>query len=154
MELFSLSGGLLIEEKDNLAPSAGFKIVSKRAPSPGQTRALRLAWRTAVFAKSYAVVLATDSATIAIGAGQSSTYDSARLAAMKAGQRHPILKAEAPLAAASDAALPLTTLEEILSRGVSAVIEPGGWAEDAACIKFCDQKNVVLAFTGIRHLKH
>ena len=154
MELFSLSGGLLIEEKDNFAPAAGFKVVSKRAPSPGQARALRLAWRTAVFAKSYAVVLATDSATVAIGAGQSSTYDSARLAAMKAGQRHPILKAEAPLAAASDAALSLKTLEEILGRGVSAVIEPGGVAEDEACIKLCDQKNAVLAFTGIRHLKH
>ncbi|MCX5784065.1 MAG: hypothetical protein NTX59_00060 [Elusimicrobia bacterium] len=154
MELFSLSGGLLIEEKDNFAPATEFKIVSKRIPSPGQARALRLAWRAAIFAKSYAVVLATDSVTVAIGAGQSSTYDSARLAAMKAGQRHPILKAEAPLAAASDAALPLKTLEEILARGVSAVIEPGGWAEDAACIKFCDQKNAVLAFTGIRHLKH
>ncbi|OGR87685.1 MAG: hypothetical protein A2021_06885, partial [Elusimicrobia bacterium GWF2_52_66] len=154
MELFSLSGGLLIEEKDNLSPAADFKIVSKRVPSPGQTRALRLAWRAAVFAKSYAVALATDSATVAIGAGQSSTYDAARLAAMKAGQRHPILKAGAIMAAASDAALPVKTLEEILSRGVSAVIEPGGVPEDEACIKLCDQKNAVLALTGIRHLKH
>ena len=153
MEIFSLAGGLLIEEKDNFAPAAGFKTVSKRAPSPGQTRAMRLAWRAAVFAKSYAVALASDSATVAIGAGQSSTYDSARLAAMKAGQRHPILK-EAPLAAASDAALPVKTLEEILGGGVSAVIEPGGAAEDEACVKLCDQKNAVLVFTGIRHLKH
>ena len=91
---------------------------------------------------------------MAVGAGQSSTYDAARLAAMKAGQRHPILKAEAPLAAASDAPLPLKTLEEILGRGVSAVIEPGGAEEDEACIELCDQKNAVLAFTGIRHLKH
>lgn len=155
MELFSISGGLLMEEKDNFgAAAAEFRVVSKRQPTPAQSRAMLLAWRAAVFAKSYSVALACDCATIAIGPGQSSTYDAARLAAMKAGQRHPILKAGAPLAAAADAPLPLKTLEEILACGADAVAEPGGFGEDADCIKLCDLKNAVLVFTGVRHLKH
>ena len=56
---------------------------------------------------------------------------------------------------ASDAFFPFPDCVEIASQyGVSAVIQPGGSVKDQDSINFCDQHNMSMVFTGIRHFKH
>jgi phosphoribosylaminoimidazolecarboxamide formyltransferase/IMP cyclohydrolase len=37
---------------------------------------------------------------------------------------------------------------------VAAIIEPGGSTKDADVIAKCDEYNIPLVFTGVRHFKH
>ena len=56
---------------------------------------------------------------------------------------------------ASDAFFPFPDCVEIAcQQGISAVIQPGGSVKDQDSINFCDQHNMSMVFTGIRHFKH
>jgi phosphoribosylaminoimidazolecarboxamide formyltransferase/IMP cyclohydrolase len=39
-------------------------------------------------------------------------------------------------------------------QGIRAVIQPGGSVKDQDSVNFCDQQNMAMVFTGIRHFKH
>ncbi|KAF0126248.1 MAG: phosphoribosylaminoimidazolecarboxamide formyltransferase / IMP cyclohydrolase [Elusimicrobia bacterium] len=149
-----ISGGLLIEESDSVTEPPAPRIVSKRKPSAIEYTSLSLAWRAAKHARTYAIALAQGQATVAIGSGQPSTLDSFRLAAMKAKEKHPIIDPHDPVVLAADAPLPLNTLAEALNFGVKAVMQPGGWVEDAACVELCNSKGAAMVFTGLRHVRH
>ena len=154
VELRSVSGGVLIESKDNRLFSAEPVCVTRRRPSDAEMRALLLAWKTVKYAKTYAAALAEGHSAIAISASESSTYDAVRNALWKMRDKLSILPGSGPLALAADAALPLKTLQAALSGGVSAVIQPGGWRDDEDCIRLCDSKNAAMLFAGIRHFRH
>jgi len=65
-----VSGGFLLQEADRLDLRAeALRVVTRRSPSPRRA-ALRFAWRVAKYVKSNAIVLATEHATVGIGAGQ------------------------------------------------------------------------------------
>ena len=56
---------------------------------------------------------------------------------------------------ASDAFFPFPDCVEIAhQQGIEAVIQPGGSVKDQESINFCDQHNMAMVFTGIRHFKH
>jgi phosphoribosylaminoimidazolecarboxamide formyltransferase/IMP cyclohydrolase len=56
---------------------------------------------------------------------------------------------------ASDAFFPFPDCVEIAyNEGIKAVIQPGGSVKDQDSINFCDQHDVAMVFTGIRHFKH
>src|SRR4030095_8255037 len=84
-EIRSVLGGLLVQDADltDLDP-AELKVVSRRAPTEAEMRALRFAWRVAKHAKSNAIVLATAEQVVGVGAGQMNRVDSARIAVMRA----------------------------------------------------------------------
>jgi phosphoribosylaminoimidazolecarboxamide formyltransferase/IMP cyclohydrolase len=112
-------------------------------------RALRFAWRVAKHVKSNAIVLATENATVGIGAGQMSRVDSARLARMKANfpTRGTVL--------ASDAFFPFRDgVDAAAEAGVTAVIQPGGSVRDAEVIAAADEHGIAMMFTGVRHFRH
>jgi phosphoribosylaminoimidazolecarboxamide formyltransferase/IMP cyclohydrolase len=73
---------------------------------------------------------------------------------MKAKEKHPIIDPHDPVVLAADAPLPLNTVAEALNFGVKAVMQPGGWVEDAACVELCDSKGAAMVFTGLRHVRH
>ncbi|HAT71804.1 MAG TPA: hypothetical protein DCS63_03205 [Elusimicrobia bacterium] len=154
VEIHSVSGGLLIEAKDNRLFSAEPSCVTRRKPTDAEARSLRLAWRTVKYAKTYAVVLAEGNAALAVSAAESSTYDAVRNAVWKMRDKRGILPGGGPLVLAADAALPLKTLQAALAGGVSAVIQPGGWQDDADCAALCDSRNIAMLFSGIRHFRH
>ena len=154
VELYSVAGGLLIEAKNQAALGPELQCVTRRKPSDEEVRSLKLAWKISKYAKTYAVVLASGGASVAVSAAESSTYDAVRGAVLKLKDKHPILEGKAPLVMACDAALPLKTLEAALAAGVRAVIQPGGWHEDLVCAQFCDSKNIAMLLTGVRHFKH
>ena len=152
--LKQVSGGLLVQDADRLRISeADLKIVTERAPTPEELRALLFSWRICKHVKSNAIVYARFSGghgqTVGIGAGQMSRVDAARFGAMKA-----VL----PLAgsvAASDAFFPFPDgLEAVAEAGATAVIQPGGSVRDAEVIEAANKLGIAMAFTGIRHFRH
>jgi len=148
--LKNVSGGMLLQDAD-LRPLADsdLKVVTKRPPTPEETRALLFAWKVCKHVKSNAIVYARDGQTVGIGAGQMSRVDAARLGAMKA---------QLPLngtVAASDAFFPFPDgVEEIGKVGSTAIIQPGGSQRDSEVIAAADRLGLAMLFTGVRHFRH
>jgi len=148
--LKNVSGGLLVQDTD-MRPlqDVDLKVVTERAPTPEETRALLFAWKVCKHVKSNAIVYARDGQTVGVGAGQMSRVDSAKIGAMKA---------QLPLkgtVAASDAFFPFPDgVEEIAKAGATAIIQPGGSQRDPEVIAAADRLGLAMLFTGVRHFRH
>jgi len=56
---------------------------------------------------------------------------------------------------ASDAFFPFPDCVEIAHKqGICSVIQPGGSIKDNLSIEYCNQNNISMVLTGIRHFKH
>ncbi len=148
--LKNISGGLLVQDADvRPLQDADLKVVTQRAPTPEETRALLFAWKVCKHVKSNAIVYARDGQTVGVGAGQMSRVDSAKIGAMKA---------QLPLhgtVAASDAFFPFPDgVEEIAKAGATAIIQPGGSQRDPEVIAAADRLGLAMLFTGVRHFRH
>jgi len=148
--LKNISGGVLVQDADvRPLQGADLKVVTKRAPTPEETRALLFAWKVCKHVKSNAIVYARDGQTVGVGAGQMSRVDAARIGAMKA---------QLPLqgtVAASDAFFPFPDgVEEIAKAGATAIIQPGGSQRDPEVIAAADRLGLAMLFTGVRHFRH
>jgi phosphoribosylaminoimidazolecarboxamide formyltransferase/IMP cyclohydrolase len=149
-DLRRVRGGFLIQEPDAaMLDEAAVRTVTRRTPSTAEARALRFAWRVAKHVKSNAIVLATEHATVGIGAGQMSRVDAVKLAIMKAGA------ATRGTALASDAFFPFRDAVDLAAAaGVTAIIQPGGSVRDAEVIAAADEHGLAMLFTGMRHFRH
>ena len=148
--LKNVSGGMLVQDADaRVLYDADLKVVTKRPPTPDETRALLFAWKVCKHVKSNAIVYARDGQTVGVGAGQMSRVDSAKIGAMKA---------QLPLkgtVAASDAFFPFPDgVEEIAKAGATAIIQPGGSQRDPEVIEAADRLGLAMLFTGVRHFRH
>ncbi|MGA8617704.1 MAG: bifunctional phosphoribosylaminoimidazolecarboxamide formyltransferase/IMP cyclohydrolase [Candidatus Sulfotelmatobacter sp.] len=148
--LKNISGGILLQDADSRPlQDVDLKIVTQRAPTPEEIRALLFAWKVCKHVKSNAIVYARDGQTVGVGAGQMSRVDSARIGAMKA---------QLPLngtVAASDAFFPFPDgVEEIAKAGATAIIQPGGSQRDAEVVAAADRLGLAMLFTGVRHFRH
>ncbi len=148
--LKNVSGGILLQDNDSRPlQDVDLKVVTQRAPTPEETRALLFAWKVCKHVKSNAIVYARDGQTVGVGAGQMSRVDSARIGAMKA---------QLPLqgtVAASDAFFPFPDgVEEIAKAGATAIIQPGGSQRDPEVIAAADRLGLAMLFTGVRHFRH
>jgi len=103
----------------------------------------------AKFVKSNAIVYATSSHTIGIGAGQMSRVDAARLG---------IQKSLAPLqgaAMASDAFFPFRDgLDLAAEAGITAVVQPGGSIRDDDVVAAANERGLTMVLVGRRHFRH
>jgi phosphoribosylaminoimidazolecarboxamide formyltransferase / IMP cyclohydrolase len=148
--LKNVSGGILVQEAD-LRPltEADLKVVTKRAPTPEERRALLFAWKVCKHVKSNAILYARDGQSVGVGAGQMSRVDSCKLGAMKA-----VLPLKGTVAA-SDAFFPFPDgVEEIARAGATAIIQPGGSVRDQEVIEAADRLGLAMIFTGVRHFRH
>jgi phosphoribosylaminoimidazolecarboxamide formyltransferase / IMP cyclohydrolase len=148
--LKNVSGGILLQDNDSRPlHDIDLKVVTQRAPTPEETRAMLFAWKVCKHVKSNAIVYARDGQTVGVGAGQMSRVDSAKIGAMKA---------QLPLrgtVAASDAFFPFPDgVEEIAKAGATAIIQPGGSQRDPEVIAAADRMGLAMLFTGVRHFRH
>ena len=152
-EMRSVSGGLLLQSRDDAMVEAGaLKTVTRRAPGAVELADLMFAWRICKFVKSNAIVFARDGVTIGVGAGQTSRVISTRIAAIKAADAG---VAVAGSVLASDAFFPFRDgLDAAAELGVRAVIQPGGSQRDAEVIAAADERDIAMVFTGMRHFRH
>jgi phosphoribosylaminoimidazolecarboxamide formyltransferase/IMP cyclohydrolase len=99
--------------------------------------------------KSNAIVLAKDAMVVGVGAGQMSRVDSVHLAVRKAGER------SRGAVLASDAFFPFRdNIDEAARAGITAVVQPGGSLRDQDSIQACDEHNLAMVMTGVRHFRH
>jgi phosphoribosylaminoimidazolecarboxamide formyltransferase/IMP cyclohydrolase len=148
--LKNVSGGILLQDADfRPLQDIDLKVVTQRAPTPEEIRALLFAWKVCKHVKSNAIVYARDGQTVGVGAGQMSRVDSAKIGAMKA--QLPVKGT----VAASDAFFPFPDgVEELAKAGATAIIQPGGSQRDAEVIAAADRLGLAMLFTGVRHFRH
>jgi len=154
LDFRSVSGGVLVQDRDHQPLPAALKAATRRAPNETETNSLRLAWRVAKHSRTHAAVLARGGQTVGIGSGQTSRLDAVRLALLKFRERHPILSADLPLVLASDGALSAGHVLEAARGGVKAVIQPGFSSEDEEAVNACDRQGLAMVCTGVRHFRH
>jgi phosphoribosylaminoimidazolecarboxamide formyltransferase/IMP cyclohydrolase len=150
----SVPGGLLAQEPDRTAgaDAAPLRVVTQRAPTDEEWRALRFAWRVAKHVKSNAIVFGAADRTLGVGAGQMSRVDSTRIAIMKAQNAGLSLQGSV---VASDAFFPFPDgVEAAAAAGATAVIQPGGALRDDEVIAAADRLGLAMVFTGQRHFRH
>ena len=155
-----------------------------RAAGPAADEAtladLAFAWRAVRAAKSNAVLLASDGATVGVGMGQVNRLDSCRLAVERAntlgaaqtggqdvvkeittaGGAENVSGTGAPerargAVAASDAFFPFADgLQILIDAGVKAVVQPGGSVRDEEVVAAAEAAGITMYLTGARHFFH
>lgn len=153
LEYKQISGGFLVQDPDeHKFQPADIRCVTERQPTEIEIRAMMLAWTVAKHVRSNAIVLADETRTLGVGAGQMNRVDSVRIAAMRA-ERAGLQLAGAALA--SDAFFPFRdNVDEAATLGITAIIQPGGSIKDEDSIAAANEHGIAMAFTGIRHFKH
>ncbi len=144
-------GGYLLSSWDQDGPEER-RVVTARAPDAAEAAALEFAWRICKHVKSNAILLASGTRTIGVGAGQMSRVDAAEIAVLKAGKAG---LDTAGSVLASDAFFPFRDgLDAAAAAGCTAVIQPGGSKRDAEVIAAADEHGIAMVFTGTRHFRH
>ncbi len=147
-------GGLLVQDADDalLPEGEAPRVVTRRAPDAAEHDDLLFVWRVAKYVKSNAIVYGRDGRTLAVGAGQMSRVDSARIGVRKAADAGLSLTGAA---LASDAFFPFRDgIDQAAEAGVRAIIQPGGSVRDEEVIAAADEHDIAMLFTGMRHFRH
>jgi phosphoribosylaminoimidazolecarboxamide formyltransferase/IMP cyclohydrolase len=149
----SILNGVIEQDLDLKTDSkTDLKVVTKVAPTADQVDALLFASKICKHTKSNTIILAVNGQLLASGVGQTSRVDALKQAIEKAGNFGFDLKGSVM---ASDAFFPFPDCVEIAhQQGIKAVIQPGGSVKDQDSITFCDNHQMAMVFTGIRHFKH
>jgi phosphoribosylaminoimidazolecarboxamide formyltransferase/IMP cyclohydrolase len=102
--------------------------------------------------KSNAIALVKNKQLIGKGCGQTSRIDSLRQSIEKAKQFNFDLSGAV---LASDAFFPFDDCVKIAHAvGITSFIQPGGSIRDKDSIEYCQQHNLAMVITGLRHFKH
>ena len=143
-------GGLLIQDYDEtLFAEENVKVVTKRAPTEEEMKALLFNWKVVKYTKSNAIVVGKADRTTGIGMGQTNRIWAAQQAIEHAGK-----EIEGSVMA-SDAFFPFPDcVEECAKAGIKAIIQPGGSKNDQLSIDACDKAGIAMIFVGDRHFRH
>ena len=143
-------GGLLIQDYDEgLYNAEDVKVVTKRAPTAEEMKALDFNWKVVKYTKSNAIVIGKEDRTTGIGMGQTNRIWAAQQAIAHAGE-----EAKGSVMA-SDAFFPFPDcVEECVKAGITAIIQPGGSIRDQESIDACDAAGIAMIFVGQRHFRH
>ncbi len=149
----TLLNGVLAQEKDLSIQVAGdLNPVTLKHPTATEVEDLLFANKLVKHTKSNAIILAKNKQLCASGVGQTSRVDALKQAIEKARVFGFDLQGAVM---ASDAFFPFPDCVEIAGQaGVTAVIQPGGSIKDELSIEYCNQHNISMAMTGVRHFKH
>jgi phosphoribosylaminoimidazolecarboxamide formyltransferase/IMP cyclohydrolase len=145
-----IDGGALVQDADAVVETRDeMKVVSTLEPSEDQWRDLVFAWTVAAHAKSNAIVLAHDEATVGVGAGQMNRVYSVDIASRHAGDR------ARGCALGSDAFFPFRDgIDRAAEAGVAAIVQPGGSMRDKEVAAAVEEHGLVMVYTGRRHFRH
>ena len=146
-----ISGGFLVQDEDTVLYER-LELKTEREPTAEEMEDLIFAWKVVKYAKSNAVVIAKNGQTLGIGTGDVSRVDALKCAINKAKEFGFDLKGAV---VASEAFFPFRDSIDIMAKeGITAVIQPGGSIRDEEVIKACNEHNIAMIFTGLRHFRH
>lgn len=150
LKVTNVNDGLLVQDMDlKKITEEDLTFPTKRKPTKEELEQLLFAWKVVKHVKSNAIVLVKDNMTIGVGAGQMNRVGAAKIALDQAGE-----KAKGSVMS-SDAYFPMPdTVESAVAAGVTAIIQPGGSIKDQLSIDVCDEHNIAMVYTGVRHFKH
>lgn len=143
-------GGLLVQEYNKEVYNENeLEVVTEVKPTKEQLKELNFAFKVVKHAKSNAIVITKNSATLGIGSGQTN-----RIWAAKQAIEHGIGKTSGAVMA-SDAYFPFPDcVEAAAEAGIKAIIQPGGSIRDKDSIDLCNKHGIAMVFTKMRHFKH
>ncbi len=150
----SLLNGVAVQDRDLVVGGVDgeTKTATKRKPTPAELSDMVFANKIVKQSKSNAIVLAKDGQMLASGVGQTSRVDALRQAIEKAKSFGFELRGAV---LASDAFFPFADCAEIAhAEGIDAILQPGGSVRDADSVQYCDEHDMTMIFTGLRHFKH
>jgi phosphoribosylaminoimidazolecarboxamide formyltransferase/IMP cyclohydrolase len=149
----SLLNGVLVQERDlNVETPADLKPVTNKQATADEIADMLFANKIVKNSKSNAIVLAKNRQLLASGVGQTSRVDALKQAIDKAKSFGFSLQGAVM---ASDAFFPFPDCVEIAgNEGVTAVIQPGGSIKDQLSFDYCNEHDIAMVTTGIRHFKH
>lgn len=154
IDIKKVSGGILVQQIDNILLDGDLNYVTKRKPTDKEMEDLLFTWKIVKYAKSNGIAIGKDKQSVGVGPGQVN-----RIWACEQAIQHGIdnLGVETIKGAvlASDAFFPFSDCVEAAARGgITAIIQPGGSIRDQESIDACDKYNIAMVFTGIRHFRH
>lgn len=149
----SLLNGIIEQDRDLKTDTLeDLKPVTDKKTTAEEAQALIFASKVAKHTKSNTIVLARNGQLLASGVGQTSRVDALKQAIEKAQAFGMDLQGAVM---ASDAFFPFPDCVEIAGNvGIKAIVQPGGSIKDQDSIDYCNEHDIAMAFTGIRHFKH
>jgi len=153
LQFRSLLNGVLAQDKDlSIQTEADLRPATNKQPSASEIEDLLFANKLVKNTKSNAIILAKNKQLCASGVGQTSRVDALKQAIEKAASFGFDLNGAVM---ASDAFFPFPDCVEIAGNaGITAVIQPGGSIKDELSVEYCNQHNIAMVMTGVRHFKH
>ncbi|MGL5416496.1 MAG: bifunctional phosphoribosylaminoimidazolecarboxamide formyltransferase/IMP cyclohydrolase [Clostridium sp.] len=143
--MVTVDGGILVQEED-LKLKDKMEVVTEKKPSEDELRDMEFGMKVVKYVKSNAIVAVKDGVAVGVGGGQVNRIWATTEALERAKSVNVI---------ASDAFFPFRDcVDEIAKYGVKAIIQPGGSMRDEESIKACNEHEISMVFTGIRHFKH
>lgn len=145
--------GVLAQDRDLVTETEqDLKLVTNKNVNAQEISDLLFAAKICKHTKSNTIVFAKNKQLYASGTGQTSRVDALKQAVIKAKEFGFDLNGAVM---ASDAFFPFPDCVELAcNEGVKAVIQPGGSIKDQESVDYCNQHNMAMVITGIRHFKH
>ncbi|WP_410208941.1 bifunctional phosphoribosylaminoimidazolecarboxamide formyltransferase/IMP cyclohydrolase [Fusobacterium sp.] len=148
LNMVKVDGGILVQEEDSVF-SKDYQVVTDTKPTQEQMSDLEFGMRIVKHVKSNAIVVAKDKMAIGIGNGETNRIWPTNQAIERAGDR-----VEGAILA-SDAFFPFRDVVDSCAKcDIKAIIQPGGSIRDKESIDACNENNIAMVFTGMRHFKH
>lgn len=145
LDYVKVDGGLLVQDAD-LNTSKQYKVVTNRKPTEEEMKHLQFAMNIVKHVKSNAIVVANGFMATGIGTGETNRIWAAQQAIERSGGGTVL---------ASDAFFPFDDVVKLAaSNTISAIIQPGGSMRDQESIDACNELDIAMVFTGMRHFKH
>lgn len=161
LEQTSVSGGLVVQEKDHSSELAvqgdqqpeDWTVHGEADFTTEDLSSMSFLMKVVKYVKSNAIVVGSGPMTLGVGAGQMNRVTAAKLALdqMQARDQRP----DGKLILASDAFIPMRdTVDLAAEYNVDIIVQPGGSIRDKDVIQACQEHGITLVMTGLRHFKH
>ncbi|MBS4538902.1 bifunctional phosphoribosylaminoimidazolecarboxamide formyltransferase/IMP cyclohydrolase [Clostridium sp. D2Q-11] len=149
LDIKRVTGGLLVQDKDNKLINEDLKVVTERIPTENEMNDMIFSWKVCKHIKSNGIVIAKDEQTLGVGPGQVSRIWSLENAIRYSNQ------STKGAVMASDAFFPFSdSVETAAKAGITAIIQPGGSIKDQESIDMANKYGIAMVFTSMRHFKH
>lgn len=145
VEISSVSGGLLIQSMDSKTYDS-LKVVTNASPSVKDIDDMIFGMKIAKYVKSNAILIVKDKKTIGISGGEVSRIGAAKGALANSSGNGVLV---------SDAFFPFSDIVALAGEyNITSIVQPGGSIHDTDSINKCNELNIPMIFTGVRHFKH
>ena len=155
-DIKKINGGIIIQSIDRnlFNGDNSYQVITKREPTKEELEDLLFTWKIVKHTKSNAIVIGKNKQSLGIGPGQVN-----RIWSTKQCFEHAVEligeTATNGAVLASDAFFPFDDCVEAAHQaGITAIIQPGGSINDQMSIDKCNEYDMAMLFTGMRHFKH